>query len=500
MTTEELKELLSQPTALGPDGVRVPDGVNVSFQYVTEDSRNVRNGSLFFAVTGGIHDGHEFVGEAKARGVVAVAGAQRSIRSLAGLPYIYVSHPRKALGIAAHRLVGDPSSRMHVVGVTGTNGKSSTVALIAHILRAAGHRCATFGTLGYVIDTETRPAAHTTPFGETVAQLFADAEAAGCSHAVMEASSHAIAQERIAGIEFEGAVFTNLTQDHLDYHSDFDDYRTSKTKLFSRVPESGFGVVNADDPASAAFIEAMRGRTYTFGRNGDIRAANVSMQATGSAFRLETPWGSSDVTTALIGAHNVSNLLAAVGACGALGVAFEAIVTAIESAQAVPGRFERIDGQQPFKVVVDYAHTEDGLRNVLAAARPLCAGKLICVFGCGGDRDKTKRPKMAQAVADGADFAVITSDNPRTENPERILLDIEVGMQRAGKTKREDYELILDRCEAIRFALEMAGESDLVLIAGKGHEDYQILGTQKVHFDDREVARELLAELAKARR
>lgn len=497
MTTDDMQALLADPRALGPNGIAVPAGPPLTFDHVTEDSRQVRQNSLFFAMTGTTHDGHDFAVDAKTKGAVAIAGERQQVQALEGLPYIFVANPRKALGLLAHRLAGDPSARMHVVGVTGTNGKSSTVALIAHILRAAGHRCATFGTLGYSIADTTREAAHTTPFGETLAALFKDAEDAECTHVVMEASSHAIAQERIAGIHFEGAVFTNLTQDHLDYHAGLDDYRDSKVRLFARLPENGFGVVNADDPAAPAFIDATAGRVYTYGREAAVRAKSLSMSAAGVRFNLDSPWGAAKIETPLTGLHNVANVLAAIGACGALGVPLDLIIEALRTVQPAPGRFELIDEGQPFYVVVDYAHTDDGLRNVLAAARELAEGHIICVFGCGGDRDKTKRPKMALAVAEGADFAVITSDNPRTENPERILLDIEVGMQRAGKSKRDDYEMILDRREAIRFGIEMARESDLVLIAGKGHEDYQILGTTKIHFDDREVAREVLAELRK---
>jgi UDP-N-acetylmuramoyl-L-alanyl-D-glutamate--2,6-diaminopimelate ligase len=393
----------------------------------------------------------------------------------------------------AHRIVGDPSKDMTVVGITGTNGKTSTALLTQHILKACGCPTACFGTLGYVIGAETLPARHTTPFGDELADMFRRAREARQTHVVMEVSSHALAQDRVAGIDFTAAAFTNLTQDHLDYHRDMDAYGKAKRLLFERIEgPDGFTVVNREDPSAQGFIDASRVACYTYGEGGDCRAVDVLPEGPGTRFRAETPWGEAEITTALVGRHNVMNALCAIAICGGLELPLGAVAKGLASAPGAPGRFERILAGQPFEVIVDYAHTEDGLRNVLSAARAICRGRLIAVFGCGGDRDRGKRPKMGAAAGELADYSIITSDNPRTEDPEKILLDVEVGIRRAGLSKPEEYRMILDRAEAIRAGIEMAAPGDVVVIAGKGHEDYQILGTERIHFDDREVARAVL--------
>jgi len=484
MTLKEICDLTDLPCP--PDGER-------TVQSVTEDSRRARPGALFVAVAGEKADGHDFAQAAIDAGAVAIIGDRQGLTELAGVPYLYTAVPRRAAGIVAHRLAGDPAASMVVLGVTGTNGKTSTAHLTQAILTAAGHRTANFGTLGYDLGGTRRDAAHTTPFGEDLAACFADALAAGCTHAVMEVSSHALAQDRVAGIPFTGAGFTNLTQDHLDYHQDMDQYREAKLKLFRELArEDAFGVVNLDDPAGRTFRDACPVKTYTYGQRGDCRATRVKTGFGGTDFMLHTPWGDGPARLGLLGHHNVANALCAVGLAGGIGVGFDDIRAGLAALGAVPGRFEAVDCGQPFYVIVDYAHTEDGLKNVLAAARSLCKGRVITVFGCGGDRDKTKRPKMGFAAASQSDFAVLTSDNPRTEDPHRILLDIEVGVQRTGKKKHDHYLVIENREEAIGEALVRARDGDLVLIAGKGHEDYQILGTEKIHFDDREVARKHL--------
>lgn len=464
---------------------------------VTSDSRAVTPGALFVALKGERTDGHAHADEARARGAVAVMGERAGLKELAGLPYIEVPHARRALALIAHRLAGDPSRGMTVIGVTGTNGKSSTVFLIHHILKFHGIASAHFGTLGYTIGDQTIVAPHTTPFAEDLADMFRQARDAGCTHVVMEASSHALEQERVAGIEFSVGVFTNLTQDHLDYHKDMENYLAEKRKLFERIEGPGkFTVVNLDDPYGKRFVGASRVQCYTYGREGDCRASDVRIGADRTSFLAETPWGKVEINTRLLGSHNVSNALAAIAVTGALGIPLSDIAAGIESLHSVPGRFEHVDAGQDFQVIVDYAHTEDGLRNVLRAAREICRGRIICVFGCGGDRDKGKRPKMAAAAAELADYAIVTSDNPRTESPERILLDVEVGLQHAGKKRGDDYAVYLDRREAIQHALGMARSGDLVMIAGKGHEDYQIIGEERIHFDDREVARDLLEAIS----
>jgi UDP-N-acetylmuramoyl-L-alanyl-D-glutamate--2,6-diaminopimelate ligase len=462
---------------------------------VTEDSRRVKPGSAFVAVSGEHMDGHDYAAEAVASGAVVILGNRARTTEWSGVPYYYVEHPRKALGVLAHALARDPTHRLTVIGVTGTNGKSSTVMLTQRILRASGAKASCFGTLGYDIAGSVETAPHTTPFGEDLAELFRRADEAGETHVVMEVSSHALEQERVAGIRFTVGAFTNLTQDHLDYHRDMDQYLRAKRMLFERIEGDGCcTVVNADDANAESFIAASRVPCYTFGSKGDCRAEGIRMTAVETRFRLRTPWGDAPCSTGLIGRHNVSNVLCAATICGGLGVPLDRIVEGIASLPNVPGRFERVESGRGVQVVVDYAHTDDGLRNVLDAAREICDGKVLLVFGCGGDRDKGKRPKMGRVAAELADFSFVTSDNPRTEDPDRILLDVEVGLQRAGKRKYDDYVMITDRTTAIREAISHAKSGDLVLIAGKGHEDYQILGTKRIHFDDREVARAILAE------
>jgi len=466
---------------------------DVEIGSVVEDSRRVKPGAVFVAVHGEHSDGHDHAAEAARRGAVAVIGNRPDIEEFAGLPYFHVPNPRQTLGLLAHEIVGNPSKSMTVIGITGTNGKSSTALLTQHVLKTCGCPAACFGTLGYTIGGETLPAKHTTPFGDELADMFDHARRAHQTHVVMEVSSHALAQQRVAGIDFDVAAFTNLTQDHLDFHGNMEAYGVAKRLLFEQLEgSSNFTVVNRQDPAAESFIKASKVPCFTYGKGGDVRAVAVRAAGPGTVFGLESPWGNGDVSVGLVGKHNILNVLCTIAICGGLELPLTAIIKGLVSAPSVPGRFERIVSGQDFEVIVDYAHTEDGLRNVLEAARAICSGKLIVVFGCGGDRDRGKRPKMGAAAGELADYSIITSDNPRTEDPEKILLDIEVGIRRIGKHRPEDYLMVLDRAEAIREGISMAGPGDVVLIAGKGHENYQILGTKRIHFDDREVARAML--------
>lgn len=479
---------------LACDAGLLPD---VEFAAATEDSRRAAPRGIFFALRGEHTDGHDHAEEAVRKGAVLVVGEDLGRERCAGVPYVAVDAPRAVLGVVAHALHGDPSKAMTVVGVTGTNGKTSTVTLIHHIFSAHGWKTACFGTLGNRIGDESLPAKHTTAFAEDLADLFARAREAGATHAVMEVSSHALAQDRVAGIDFDVAAFTNLTQDHLDYHASMDDYRAAKLQLFEDLGDHArFTVVNGDDPHAKAFIDASRTACYTYGEAGDCRPSTLVCGPRETTFELDTPWGAAPVSLRLIGRHNAWNAICAMTVCCGLGVDLEEVVRHAGTLASVPGRFEHIDAGQEFQVVVDYAHTEDGLRNVLDAARGLTGKRIIAVFGCGGDRDRSKRPRMAAAVAELADFGIVTSDNPRSEDPERIILDVEQGMQQAGKRKGDDYAVYLDRAEAIDRAIELAAPGDLVLIAGKGHEDYQILGDRRIHFDDREVARACLEKRA----
>jgi UDP-N-acetylmuramoyl-L-alanyl-D-glutamate--2,6-diaminopimelate ligase len=488
--TMKLSQLLQEVPCETPQSL--PDGEVV---FVTEDSRRVIPGTLFVAARGVRTDGHDFAGEAVARGAVGILGDRVGLEVLHGVPYIRVQHPRRAGAILAHALAGHPARSMKVIGVTGTNGKSSSVIMAHHVLNACGRPAACLGTLGYRVGAENLRAAHTTPFGEDLAELFRRARETGQTHVVMEVSSHALDQERTAGIPFSVAAFTNFSQDHLDYHGNMDSYLRAKLRLFECVEGSdAFTVVNRDDPHAQAFLEASKVPCITYGSKGECRASGVRIQRNGTSFKSATPWGTANLKMRLLGRHNVSNALCVIAICGGLELPLEGIAEAIATLPSVPGRFEHVDAGQDFQVVVDYAHTEDGLRNVLEVAREICKGRVILAFGCGGDRDRTKRPKMGEVAAALADFSILTSDNPRTEDPECILLDIEIGVQRAGKTKHDEYEVITDRADAIRWAIGLARPGDLVMVAGKGHEDYQIFGTRRVHFDDREVVRAVLGE------
>jgi UDP-N-acetylmuramoyl-L-alanyl-D-glutamate--2,6-diaminopimelate ligase len=490
MTTNELCECLRVCGWKPAEGLFLPE---LSVLSVTEDSRRVRPGALFIATPGEHADGHDFAERAASAGAVAVVGNREGITEWAGLPYFFVSEPRPVAGLVAHALAGYPSRFLTVIGVTGTNGKSSIVYITQAILHAANDPTAKFGTLGYEIAGENLPAPHTTPFGEDLADIFAKAKAAGMTHIAMEVSSHALDQERVAGVEFDVAAFTNLTQDHLDFHHDMDNYRRAKLKLFERVEGPGrFTVVNVDDPSAQYFIDASRVPCHTYGQKGASCAESIITDIEGTRFTLITPWGETAVEMGLIGKHNVSNVLCAATIAGGMGVPLDKIAEGLKTLPRVPGRFEPVKAGQDFFVVVDYAHTDDGLRNVLEVAHGICVGRIITVFGCGGDRDKTKRPKMGAVAARLSDFSIVTSDNPRTESPHRILLDIEVGLQREGKRKGDEYIVIESREEAIRHAIGLARKGDFVMIAGKGHEDYQIIGTERIHFDDREVARAVL--------
>jgi UDP-N-acetylmuramoyl-L-alanyl-D-glutamate--2,6-diaminopimelate ligase len=495
MPQSNLEDLLKASGELAGPLSGAARSVFAAVAHVTEDSRRVRPGSLFVAVSGGRTDGHDFAQGAADAGAVGILGDRAGTEALCGLPYLGVRHPRRCAGLIAHALAGEPTRALTVIGITGTNGKSSTAALTASIVEAAGGKVAVFGTLGYVIDGEVLGQEHTTPFGEELAALFARARDAGVTHVVMEVSSHSLDQERVAGIHFAAAAFTNLTQDHLDYHGTMEAYREAKLALFTRLDATSAAAVNTDDPSASYFIEAARCPVTTFGATGTVSAQKVKSDLHGSRFLLRGGWGERAVHLKLLGRHNISNALCAAAIGQGLGISIDAIARGLEALGAVPGRFEPVASSLPFRVVVDYAHTDDGLRSVLTAAREMCSGKIITVFGCGGDRDKTKRPKMGKAAGMLSDYCVLTSDNPRTEDPLRILLDAEVGLQQAGRNKHEDYTVIVDRAEAIRAAIGRAKPGDLVMIAGKGHEDYQILGMEKIHFDDREVARGILAEL-----
>lgn len=481
---------------------------------LTDDSRAVRPGNLFVAVKGGKADGHVFLRQAVTAGASALVVQDRPASSLEpgasappvpAVPMVRVQDSRLALGLLASRFHRDPSSRLSLIGVTGTNGKTTITYLCKGVLEAAGRKVGIIGTVAYQIGAERLAASHTTPGAVELQALLARMVEAGLDSVVMEVSSHALALDRTVGCEFDAAVFTNLTQDHLDFHADLEDYFRTKLRLFTGLGQAGLkprpkrAIVNVDDERGGRVCEASAAPVWTYAikKQADIRAEEVRLSLGGTKFTAVTPAGRFQVESRLVGEHNVYNLLAAIGVGLHEGLSPSQIQAGLKSVVNVPGRFERVEAGQDFTVVVDYAHTEDALVRLLTAAQQLKTGRVITVFGCGGDRDRGKRPKMGRAAARLSDLVIATSDNPRSEDPLAILKEVEAGLRSAIEAKETGarYEVIADRRLAIEAAVRAAQPGDMVLIAGKGHEDYQIVGSQRLHFDDREVARAALEKL-----
>lgn len=465
---------------------------------ITTDSRKVVPGSLFVAVPGFTVDGHAFVPQAIQQGAVAVL-VQRVVEDAPSeIPQIVVDDTRYVSARLADALFGHPSRSLRTIGVTGTNGKTTVTHLIRHILEHAGHPTGLIGTVGAKYRDVEIPLPNTTPEAVSVHSLLRTFVQEKCTHAAMEVSSHALVERRVAGVDFGIAVFTNLSQDHLDYHGTMDAYAAAKSLLFARLGNrftDGAGrplcaIVNADDAYAKVMTQATTAPILTYGidQPADVRATQVNLTSAGLSMRVVTPQGEVDLASSCIGRFNVYNVLAACSVALAEGVPLSAIASAVATYEGVPGRCERVDAGQPFGVFVDYAHTPDGLENVLRTIREFARRRLIVVVGCGGDRDRTKRPLMAATTLKWADEAYFTSDNPRTEDPNRILDDMFEGLP-AGREDR--VHRIVDRREAIETAIKSAGPDDIVVIAGKGHEDYQMIGRDKIHFDDREEARRL---------
>lgn len=459
------------------------------------DSRAVRPGHLFFALPGEKTDGGLFIEDAVRRGAVAVV-AGKNARAPRDLASVQVDCVRTSMADLAAEFHGHPSHKLRVVGVTGTNGKTTTVFMIRDILRAAGIPSGLIGTIHYEFGERQISAARTTPESLDLQRMFFEALQSGCQAMAMEVSSQGLVAERLRGTRFAAAVFTNLSVDHLDFHKTMEAYFGAKKRLFDTLagqsPDAP-AVVNIDDAygrrLAAEPALADRLVTYGCGPEAMVRAEDIRLSETASAFRAITPWGEADVRLGFAGRFNVMNALAALGACGALGVPVAVMAGALGGMGCVPGRLERIEDPRGRHLFVDYAHTEDALRNVLQTLRETSSGRLICLFGCGGNRDRGKRPRMGAAVSEFADLAVVTSDNPRAEDPLEIIGEILPGMDRSRPHVVEP-----DRAKAIRTALSEARAGDTVLFAGKGHEAYQEIAGRMLHFDDREVVREALAE------
>jgi UDP-N-acetylmuramoyl-L-alanyl-D-glutamate--2,6-diaminopimelate ligase len=471
----------------GLPGARVVGDGSVGVQELAYDSRKVMPGTLFFCVVGEKVDGHEFGARAVEDGAVALV-VERELTELA-LPQVVVGDSRAAMAPLAARFYGDPTARLRVVGVTGTNGKTTTAFLVREILRAAEFPCGLLGTVKQIVGGVEKEVVRTTPEAIELQSTFRQMLDGGDEACAIEVSSHALSLHRADAIHFEVAIFTNLTQDHLDFHDDMEDYFLAKRKLFEAGPKAA--IVNVDDPYGQRLAEDFDCVTYSAaGAEADYGARDVSFDASGARFRL----GEMEVRTGLPGHFNVANALAAFAAAEAMGVGPEIVAAGLARAARVPGRFEPIDEGQGFSVLVDYAHTPDSLENVLRAARRLTDGRLIAVFGAGGDRDRDKRPKMGRAGAEHSDLTVITSDNPRSEDPEAIVAEVAGGAE--GAAEATELEVVVDRREAIALALGRAVPGDTVVIAGKGHEQGQEFEDgEKIPFDDREVAREELWKL-----
>ncbi len=465
---------------------------DVEVRGVTCDSRQVQPGALFVAVAGNRLDGGAFVDEAIRRGAAAIV----SERAVAGspVPVLVVPRAREALADLAARFHGDPTSRLNVVGVTGTNGKTTTTFLLRSIFEAAGQKTGLLGTIQHAVGPRLLPSDNTTPGADTLQRYFAEMAQAGCRSAAMEVSSHALDQDRVRGVRFAAAIFTNLTRDHLDYHPTPEAYRDAKGRLFEGLGPRAIAALNADDETSAVYAARTRARVVRYGLGGGEEVGAVVELGTFNGTRLRIRLGGEEMVlhTRLIGTHNVYNILGAAACAWAMGHDLEHIKAGIENLASVPGRLEPVDCGQDFAVLVDYAHTDDALRNVMQCLRPLVRGRLILVFGCGGDRDRGKRPRMGRVAAELADQVVLTSDNPRSEGPLDIIREVEGGIEDRSRCLIEP-----DRRGAIKLAVSLARKDDAVLIAGKGHETYQILRDQTRPFDDRLVAREVLSELAR---
>jgi UDP-N-acetylmuramoyl-L-alanyl-D-glutamate--2,6-diaminopimelate ligase len=464
---------------------------------ITYDSRRVTPGMLFVAIPGQHVDGHEFIGKAVDRGAIAVL-CERNRLVAARVTQIRVADVREALACAARAYYEHPSSRLKVIGVTGTNGKTTVAFMVKAILESAGTKTGLIGTVRYEIGDRVIPAQRTTPESLEIQQMMALMVKADCQACVMEVSSHALDQKRVHGVEFDVGIFTNLTRDHLDYHGTMENYFAAKQRLFSDLGQEGtrgVAVINVDDTYGARLADLVKVEvelTYGLQRPAKLRATRIELSADGSRFVVETPDRKFAIRLPLIGRHNIYNALAAIGAGIALQIDVVKVQAALNALPPVPGRLESVSAGQPFGVFVDYAHTDDALRNVLTTLREISSGRVLVAFGCGGSRDTGKRAKMGRVAAELADFTVITSDNPRKEDPEKIAAQVEEGFL---AVRSDHYVLELDRSRAIQQLLAQAGEGDAVLIAGKGHETYQEFEDTVVPFDDRVHAQEALEAL-----
>lgn len=490
-TIQQLAQIVEGATIIG-DKETIITGIE-------HDSRKAETGTLFVCIKGVHVDGHKFISQAVNAGAKAILTTRETVEVPAGVAILRVPDLNKALDTIVPYFHDYPARSMRIIGITGTNGKTTTSYITRAILRAAGYRVGLIGTIQIMIEDEVYPIHNTTPDVVELQHTLAIMRDKGMDYVVMEVSSHALDQDRVAGIEFDTAVFTNLTQDHLDYHKTLENYMLAKAKLFDKVSEAGVkngktAVVNIDDAAGKVMLEhaKCRHRTYAIDKKADLRATAINVLASGANFTLNNEaFGKMPLKLHITGIFNVYNVMSAVGAALAENIESAVIAKVLQEFTSVPGRFELVKAGQDFSIIVDYAHTPDGVENVLKTARKIAKKKIIAVFGCGGDRDRTKRPIMGRLAAELADVVIATSDNPRSEDPEFILNEVETGVKE--KIGNKQHEKIVDRRQAIFRAVALAQTDDIVVILGKGHENYQILKDKTIHFDDKEVAREAVA-------
>ena len=459
------------------------------------NSKQVSDNFIFVAIKGAREDGNSYIDEAISRGVKAVllenSRTRRTQSNSDNVSFIVVKDTRKALAKLAAQFYGHPSSKIKVIGITGTNGKTTISYLLEALLKRAGFSPSVIGTINYRFKNRIIPSKNTTPGPVELESMLADMLKEGASHTIMEVSSHALDQDRTGAINFHSAIFTNLTQDHLDYHKTLENYFDAKARLFKSISPDSFAVINNDDRYARRIKKITKARILTYGieNKAQVTAKKIKFDSLDTEFLFVSPQGEINLTSRLVGRHNVYNILAAAAWALQEGIDISVIKSAIAGFSLVPGRLEKIDCDGDFRVFVDYAHTEDALSNIIKTLRCLTKKKLIVVFGCGGERDKTKRPRMGRVVSELADYAIITSDNPRSEDPQEIINNIKQGI------RKTNYCVIPQRSEAIKKTLSLARAGDIVLIAGKGHEDYQIIKDKVIPFNDREVVRECLKSM-----
>lgn len=488
----KLSDLLKGIEILGSKGT-----LEVGIEGITFDSRSVRKGWLFVAVCGAEADGHRFIGKAVENGAAAVIyendGANKSdgADTAEGATFVKVASSRRALALAAGAFYGNPSEKLILVGITGTNGKSTTVTLLHRLFTQLGYCCGLFSTIVNVIGREEIPAVHTTPDPVSLNRMLAEMVRRGCQYCFMEISSHSLSQDRVAGLSFKVGIFSNITHDHLDYHKTFSEYLRCKKLFFDNLGKDAFALTNADDRNGLVMVQntAAAVKTYSCGRMADFRAKIIEETLDGMELEID----GRRLWCNFIGAHNAYNLLAVYATAILLGADREETLVAMSALRSVAGRLEYYKGKRDVTAFVDYAHTPDGLENVLKTLRETARDRmLICLFGCGGDRDRSKRPEMGKIAARYADRCIVTSDNPRTEDPQAIIADIKAGMDVPARAKSL---FITDRQEAIRTAIMTAPEGAVILMAGKGHEDYQVIGKEKIKYDERSFVQRIISEM-----